>query len=119
MLAFRQAASVVDGRIISLKAAIPARLPDETQLANALAEFLGEYNEALLDAVDEAMNVADNPGSPVTQMVVDQLRDYAAEVVVNPLIRHVDKNPFGVSMNVGKTLGDALAAIRAAMPQAA
>ena len=45
-----------------------------------------------------------------------QLDHYLKEVMSSPLIKHVDNNPFGVTVTVEKIYSGALEDIRAAMP---
>ena len=116
LLDFRAAAAKVQGQIDGLKKAIPGALPGEAALADELADALSEFTGELLGAVDDAMNVAENEASPVTSAVAAQLRNYLREVSTNPLVKHVDSNPFGVSMRVEQTLTAALEDIRDAMP---
>lgn len=116
LLNFRDAKAQVDHQIATLKAAIPTNLPDEQDLATELAATLGTYADDLLTAVDNAMKVAENEAAPVTQSVVTEIDGFAATVTTSELIKHVDTNPFGVSMTIEQTLAGALSAIRVAMP---
>ncbi len=116
LLSLRSAVSTVEGQIAALVKAIPGQLPDELDLAEDLAEDLRESTEALQDLVDEAMNAAEDPAQPATQALRKQLDEFIAELHSNDVIKHVDSNPFGVTLTVEKTLGAALEAVRSNMP---
>ncbi len=116
LLDFRAAAAKVKGQIAALKAAIPGQSPDDADMADELAEALDELNDDLLAMVDAAMSAAENEASPVTRGLKAQVASYLAEVAASPLIKHVDQNPYGVSMNIAQTLGDALESIRHTLP---
>ena len=112
----RRAVTSVNTQIEALKSAIPASMPDEAELAEDLAEALLEYTGDLYEAVDLAMNVAENAVTPITKAVVAELDSFLRDLRANPLVKHVDANPFKVPMSVGSTLGSALDAVRKAMP---
>ena len=116
LVELRKAVTNVNAQIEALKAAIPASVPDEAELAEDLAEALLEYTADLYDAVDVAMNTSENTATPVTKAVVAELDSFSRDLRANPLVKHVDANPFKVPMNVAGTLGSALDAARKAMP---
>jgi len=116
LLGLRSAVATVEGQIAALVKAIPGQLPDELDLAEDLAEELRESTEALQDLVDEAMNAAEDPAQPATKALRQQLDDYISELHSNEVVKHVDSNPFGVTVSVEKTLGAALESVRINMP---
>lgn len=116
LLAYRQAAQLVKGRIQTLKQTIPQALPAEQELADALAVVLDEHNELLLDAVDQAMNAVQGEQAGVSQALASTIDAYLALLSSDPLIRAADNNPFGVAMNIRDTLFDALSEVRRTMP---
>jgi hypothetical protein len=116
LLEFAQAKSRVQGQIRGLQTAITSRLPHAADFANDLAEEIEDLNRELAGAVDEAMKAAENEASPATDAVKMKIRKYQTELSSNKLIQRADSNPFGVSVTVAKTLGDALQRIRDAMP---
>ena len=116
LVELRNAVTNVNSRIEALKSAIPASVPDEAELAEDLAEALLEYTADLYEAVDVAMNTSENAVTPVTKAVVAELDSFSRDLRANPLVKHVDANPFKVPMSVASTLGSALDAARKAMP---
>jgi hypothetical protein len=70
----------------------------------------------LLDAVDEAMNAADDEAAPVNHAVVGEIDRFLRDLQTNALVKHVDDNKFGVKVSIASTLGSALTAVRKAMP---
>ena len=58
----------------------------------------------------------ENQAAPVTKAVADALDRFARDVRANPLVRHVDSNPFKAPVTIVATLGPALDAVRQAMP---
>ena len=116
LLAFKGAFTAVQSQLQALKSAIPARLPDETELAEELESELQAFNEELQDAVDAAMSAAKDDQAPVTKVLADTLAAYQEEVATHALIRHVDRNPFGAKVAVAQTLGNALREIVKTMP---
>ena len=116
LLELRAAVSKVEGQIAALVKAIPDQMPDEADLAEELAESLREANEELQDLVDEAMGTAENADTPITRALTARLDELIGEVAGNEVIKHVDKNPFGVAMSVESTLSQALKAVRTALP---
>jgi hypothetical protein len=113
---FAQAKDKVQGQIRGLQSAIVARLPQEAAFAKDLVEEIEGLNQELAGAVNEAMKAAENEASPATDAIKLKIRKYQTELASNSLIAKADSNPFGVAVTIGKTLGDALARIRAAMP---
>lgn len=116
LLALRGAVASVDRQIDALKAAIPSTAPEEAELAGDLVEALHEYTSEVHDAVDKAMNAMENQAAPVTKAVADALDRFARDLRANPLVRHVDSNPFKAPVTIVATLGPALDAVRQAMP---
>jgi len=116
LLQFAQAKSVVGGQIATLKGKILADYPDQAELADQLAGELEDLNQELAGVVDEAMKVAGNQGSPVTDAVRLKIRRYLTEIGTNPLVKQADTNPLGVPVTIAKTLGGALARIQQTMP---
>lgn len=103
-------------QIQSLKKAIPAQLPAEADLADQLASGLQSFAEQLKDLVDKAMSAAKDERAPTTDALIDGLQMWRQEISNNGLIAHVDSNPFGVEVSVGKLLGDALNRILSSVP---
>ena len=119
LLGLRQAVGTVERQIAQLVAAIPTQLPDEVDLAEELADSLRDSTEALYDLVDEAMGAADDPDTRSSRELRAMLEGLIAEVGSDPVIQHVDANPFGVALSISTTLGKALESVRATMPEPA
>lgn len=115
LLAFRERRSEISGGIAALQRAIPAGMPEEAELAEELAGQLQAMYDEIDDAVDAAINAADQPGQPVPPAVRSRLAAILADVSANPLISHVDSNPF-VPLSIGSTLKSSLTDIRTKMP---
>jgi len=119
LIELRRAVASAEGRIAALVKAIPSALPDEADLAESLAESMRESSQELLDLVDDAMNASDNKDTPITRALRARLDALIAQVATDPVIKHVDSNPFGVSTDIGTTLGDALKGVLVKLPVAA
>lgn len=115
-LSYRDAFDSVSKQIAALKSAIPAAVPDERELADELASELEEHKQTVLDAVDEAMTAAKEDKPSSQEQLIKTLDMCITDVASNPLIKHVDNNPFGVSVNIEATLSKALKTIRQAIP---
>jgi hypothetical protein len=115
-LSYRDAFDSVSKQIAALKSAIPAAVPDERDLADELADELEEHKQTVLDAVDEAMTAAKEDRPASQEQLIKTLDMYITDVASNPLIKHVDNNPFGVNMSIEATLSKALKTIRQAIP---
>jgi hypothetical protein len=116
LLAFDSARQKAFGQIDKLAAAIPQTFPEERDLAEELASELQEDMEEIDDLVDAALNAAKNEKSPVTAALKTQIQGTLKELAANKLIQHVEKNPFGVAVEIQKMLSEALEAILDAMP---
>lgn len=115
LLAFRQRRSEISGGIASLQRAIPAGMPEEAELAEELAQELQSMYDRIDDAVDAAINAAERPDQPVPPEVRAQIASFLSDVSSNPLIAHIDANPF-VPLSIGSALKSSLTDIRAKMP---
>lgn len=115
--ALRQAVDNVTGQIAQLSSAIPSQMPDERDLAEAIADNLGESTEALYDLIDEALSATDDEEAPTSNRLRQMLDRMIADVGNDELIQYADANPFGVSVSIAKTLGTALEKVRDAMPE--
>ena len=117
LLGFAQAKSEVKAEIGALKGAILKARPERADLANELEAELEELNDELAEAVNEAMKASENEASPATDAVKLKIRKYLAELASDPLLRELEAKPLlGVKVTIGKTLGEALARIKGAMP---
>ena len=116
LIELRRAVASAEGRIAALVKAIPSALPDEADLAESLAESMRESSQELLDLVDDAMNTSDNKDTPITRALRARLDALIAQVATDPVIKHVDSNPFGVSTDIGTTLGNALKGVLVKLP---
>jgi hypothetical protein len=116
LVEFARAKTAVTAQVDALRKAIPTHLRGEQGLADAIAHELNELNTEIGDAIDAAMKASENVASPLTDAIKMKLQKYLAEVQSNPLVKHVDANPFGVNVAVEKTLVAALSNVRAAMP---
>ncbi|KQP43160.1 hypothetical protein [Pseudorhodoferax sp. Leaf274] len=119
LLACRAAVAEVNARIARLKAAISGQAPHDTELADELAGTLGQFNEELLAFVEAAIAGSEGEAPPAAQALKAQVVGFIAQVAADPLIQHVDRNPYGVAMEIGKTLGQRLESIRDAVPEPA
>lgn len=107
LLGFEQARKAVDGQIEALRKALITTMPHEAALAARLAEDLAALNEGVGDAIDDAMSSAQDDRPSANAEAVEELKAYIAELARNPLVRHVDANPF-VPTGVVATLTAAL-----------
>lgn len=107
LLGFEQARKAVDGQIETLRKTLVATMPHEEALAARLAEDLAALNEGVGDAMDAAMSSAEDDRPAANPDAVEELKAYIAELTRNPLVRHVDANPF-VPTGVAATLKAAL-----------
>ena len=115
LLEFDKARTAVDAQIESLRKAIPAANPEETEVAEAIADIMTEWNDELTDAVDEALNTAEDQDSPVTDAIRSSLDHYLASLDSHELIQLLDANPL-VPVSIAATLRPALLRIKSAMP---
>jgi hypothetical protein len=113
---FAKAKDQVAKQIAALKKAIPATLPDEVEIADEVADTLLEWNNELAALVDEAIDMAEDEESPIAEEIPTRLRQYLDDLGSEDLIKHVETNPFGVSVTIKATLGDALRKIQKSMP---
>lgn len=118
LLGLGKALDQVNRQVANLVRAIPDQMPDEADLAEDLAADLHETGEALRDLVDDAIGTVQNESHPVTQVLKNRLDELMADVAGNPVIKHVDNNPFGVVLNIEATLVKALKDVRDALPVA-
>ncbi len=110
LLGFEAARKAVGGQIAALEKAIPATLPDEAELARAVAARLAEFTDEIGDAIDAAINAAQSEREPYNDTTRQIIASYLDELDDDPLVKHVDANPFHpVAMRA--TLGAALGAI--------
>lgn len=116
MLRYEAAKKSVDTQIANLKSAIPAAAPEEQALADDLAQALNEQNEELWDALNNEINSLESNREQTTAKLVQTIDEFITSVMSNPLIQHVDNNPFGVSMFIQATLSKALKDMRQALP---
>jgi hypothetical protein len=116
LIEFRNAVNTVGTQIENLRKAIPSALPDEEDMASELSATLKQFTQAMLKAVDDAMNASENEDSPITRALAARIAEFDEEVASNELIQHVDNNPFGVKVAVGELLGKALKNVRKNMP---
>ena len=115
LLGCQAAKSVGASQVENLRKARPAAT-GEASIADEMAELLDEYYTELGDAVDEALVVAEDEVEPITNDIRAQIDLFLADLGENPLIKHLDANPYGVVLSIQQTLTAALAQIRAAMP---
>ena len=116
LLEFDTAKKAVFARIDSLKSRIPSELPDEADFAGRLAEELHDLMDDIDDAVIDALNASKDEAEPVTAAVKSKIEHAMTVLRSNPLIKHVDSNPFGVNMAIESTLGAALTQVAKTMP---
>jgi len=116
LVEFAHAKTAVTAQVDALRKVIPTHLRGEQALADAIAKELNELNTEIGDAIDAAMKASENVASPLTDAIKMKLQKYLTEVQSNPLVKHVDANPFGVNVSVEETLTAALRNVRAAMP---
>ena len=110
LLEFGVARQLVARQIADLVKAIPAVLPDEADLAEAVAEEIEALNDVIGDAIDAAMNAAQNERAPYTAATRKVIEGYLQRLASDPMVKHVDSNPFS-PVSVAATLGAALTAI--------
>lgn len=110
LLAFAQAKTRVASQLSDLNDAIVQTLPAEADLADQVSADLTALNEEIADAVDAAMN-ATGGGDARTRALMEA---YVERLESDPLIDHVDANPF-VPVTIQATLKTALTAILGSM----
>jgi hypothetical protein len=110
LLNFARAKTRVATQLDQLSAAIVGTLPEEAALADAVASELAELNEEIADAVDEAITAGGGPDARTRSL----MQAYIDRLAGDPLVDHVDSNPF-VPVDIQATLTGALDAILATM----
>ena len=107
--------TVVDSRIGQLEQAVkkhyskhPAALKELQKIMGKIDAALGKLDHRLSDALKAT--VAANPAAHETEVHKAKavLAEYKRVVQSDPLIAHIDKNPFGVSTNLKQALMDSL-----------
>lgn len=119
LLEFRTAYDAATRQIEALKKAIPEQLSEEADLAEQLAEGLRDLTGQLQDLVDQAMVAAEDERAPTKAALIDGLSTWKGDIASNPLIAHVDGNPFGVEVRIAELLGTALGRILDNVPGSA
>lgn len=110
LLGFETARKIVAGQIAALEKAIPETLPDEAELARSVAARLAEFTDEIGDAIDAAINAAKSEREPYNDTTRQMIASYLQELEADPLVQHVDTNPFH-PVDMRDTLGAALGAI--------
>jgi hypothetical protein len=116
-LVWEGARNIVGHNIEELKRAIRQEYKDEhpdvfagvDEGANRLDGVLDKFDTRLTNSL-QAANQAKDPASRKTELANAKkiLGEYIAFVKSEPLIDHIDKNPFGVDAKLRKTLTDSL-----------
>jgi hypothetical protein len=107
LLAFDTAKKNVDQQIEALADKIAAVLPDEADFAQSLHMVLATFNDKVADAVDAAMNTAQESRAGANEAAVRTIEQYIKEIDTSALVAHVDRNPF-MPTRVGAILKTAL-----------
>jgi len=115
LVEFAKARSTVSGRISTLRSTMQKTAPDERDLATEISEVLDDLNEQIGDAIDNALNSVDSDKSAFNDEIAKKIQGYLAELTSNELVKLVDGNPFGVPVDMQKTLSNALLKVRDAM----
>ena len=118
LAAFDSVRRRAQGQIDQLVAAIPNTLPEETDLADELADEFGEEMEELQELIDDAVNAANDAKAPIDSALKSKIQEAAAEIETSKLIRHAEKNTFGVTFDFRESLAGALKQILEAIPVA-
>jgi hypothetical protein len=112
LLEYGAARQTVAAQIEALRKKIPETLPHEAELADEVADEISAMNEEIGDAIDEAINTARDERASGIENVQSMIESWLAELDGDPLIQHVDANPFS-PVTVSATLGTALRKIAA------
>ena len=118
LLAFQGARRKVEQQLEKLSAAIPKEVPDEADLADALAEEISEELEEVQEVIDAAINAANDDRAPANAEIRKRVAQTLKTLDAHPLIPQVESNPFGVAVEIRKTLMPVLEQIADAMPVA-
>jgi hypothetical protein len=114
LLSYETARRNVHAQIELLSATIATTLPAEAEFADMLAIALADLNERVGDAVDRAMSAVGDGRAAANKAAAGTMRDAMTEINGNPLVRHVDGNPFvatSIADTLNKALGDLIATI--------
>jgi aminopeptidase N len=110
LLAFAAARADASAQLAALRREIEATLPEEAELAARVAAAINAQCDEIGDAVDAALNAASSERAELNAAAQRRLTEFADEIEADPLIDHVDANPFVVT-EVRATLTKALAHI--------
>ena len=119
LLNFDAAKKSVIVQIEKLSKSIVDNFPDEAKAADEVVEKIKYLNENLQDLIDSAMNQLEDESRPINSKILHEIKEYQEFLKSNPLVAHLDKNPFDSSVKIRETLWSALVKIEAAMPAVA
>ena len=108
----------MEQQLEKLSAAIPKEVPDEADLAAAVAEEISEELEEVQDVIDAAINAANDEKAPANADIKKRVASTLKTLDSHPLIQQVESNPFGIAVEIRKTLMPVLEQIAEAMPVA-
>lgn len=110
LLEFARAKTDASAQLDRLVSAVNGQLPEEAELVQRVAGQLQALNERISATVDAALNSSGRSDGTVRR----EIEAYLTQLSADPLVGHVDDNPF-VFVSIGKTLTAALRAVLAAV----
>ncbi len=103
LLGFSKAKAQVWSQFDQFTSALAKELPEEATLAKQVSDQLAKLNNEIGAVVDHALNASGGADDKVRS----KIEAYAARLAGDPLIEHLDDNPF-VSLSIKSTLSGAL-----------
>jgi len=114
LLKFKTEMRALTAKLDAFKAKAAAALPEEEEVADEMVDQIGALQSEVQEAVDEAMNVARDERQPYTDATRAKIRGFVNQIKSNPLVKHIDQNPFapvGVEATVTASLNEIIAAM--------
>jgi hypothetical protein len=91
LLKWDEAKGKAAANLLKLQAAVRKEEPEEADLAAELGEVLDDFNGNLRDLIDKGYNTSDKKYYQQAQNII---KSYVAKAQGDPVLKHVDKNPF-------------------------
>ena len=108
------ARKAVRADIEAVKKSLSSSFPEEADTVGRLDVVLQTFDEALLDALDDALNADGEERIAHQNRATKLVGVYRGELASNRLVPHLDANPF-VKTKLGSTLSTALGKVAAAL----
>ena len=116
LAAYDSARQRVERQLDALVAAIPKTVSDEAELGEDLRDEVLEQIQEVQELIDDAVNAANDNKAPVYAALKNQLGKNIQKIEGNKLLEHLEKNTFGVAIDIRQTLTKALQEVLAAIP---